>query len=440
MNIDSNKYYVRSYNLEYNEKTAFKNGQKLERPEENKLAETMVEYDFGSGPEKVSVSSREEFSELMNDIKEQHGDGAMVSISGLGLDFLKISKGMISQNEEKRSIETKALTPEMRAEFFRREQLFGDDEKNILNHSFVNEGFTYQKDFEKAAYGYAKYLNNEISTKYDKDIFYNLQNEKLYQKEVSGKMYDYASNVLSYFMMGKETEEDKMVLSNKIAESAIQYAKNIANGNRDVNDVDTKIKIGDTELTYSELTRIQKTLQSVNEAGISQVHSSDKNNLNYFGLGSNYDTVAYAQLGLRTAQVNYFANDDLSLEARRLIVDAWSKRTDNTVQEKYIKPMEQSIEVAKKMAKQLGIGSNNPSVKSLEGNIYNSKLQKVYDMFSKISGNSKDEFLNSFDSAMADYNEYRNGGAFARDGYVGTSAEQAQLDYLMSTKDIIFYR
>lgn len=438
MNIDCSKYCVGSRTLTA-DKVAYKNGQKLE--EKPKLADTLVIYDFGQGTEKVTVNSKEEFSRMMSDIKEQHGEGVMVSISGLGLDFLEIKKGLLENgNASTRVAETEALTPEMRAEVLqkamREMELFGDDERNLLNHSFVNEGFSYEKDFEKAAYGYAKYLNQEMETAYDEDIFYNLQDEELYREEVSRKMYGYASNVLSYFRMGAETEEEKMSLSNQLADAAIQYAKNLAVGKLNIDALDTKLKIGDAEICYSELHKIQETLQNINETGVRAVHSSDsESRLNYLGLGSNYDTVAYAQLGLRTAQVNYFAETELSKDAAMIVKNVWAERTEQTIEEKYVKPLRQMNEVLKEHFTSLG---DYYKAGSLQSNYAGSKLEKVYEMFAKVGGSSQEEFLESFEAAMTEYNEYRMSKAFYKDGYVGTEAEMAQLAYLEGTKGILF--
>ena len=437
MNIDCSKYYVGTVNLSTNKKIAYQNGEKLENKQD--IEGTVVAYDFSQDAEKINIESKEDFSQIMRDIREQHGDGVMVSISGLGLNFLNITKGTLEPSNPTRTIEGETLTPEMRAEVyanvFKQEQLYGDDNKSILNHSFVNEGFEYNKDFEKYAMGYAKYLNKDIETEYDNDIFYNLHDEELYHKEVSQKMYGYASNVLSYFMMGAETEEDKKNLSNQLADAVIAYSKNIANGNTNINDISTKLQIGDTEIEYSELQKIQESLQKINETGVRPVHNNNGDNkLDYTALGTNYDTVAYAQLGLRTAQVNNFAKG-LSEEASNLVINTWNKRVDNTIDEKYIKVMKQTTEILKE---HFNFNGEYYKAGSLHSNYDGSKFQKVYDMFANINGNSKEEFLANFDNAMKEYNEYRMSDIFKKDGYTGTLAEKEQLDYLNQSVDFIF--
>ena len=439
MNIDCSKYYVGTVDLSANKKVAYKNGEKIE--DKQNTEGTVVAYDFSKDTEKINIDSKEDFSQIMRDIREQHGDGVMVSISGLGLNFLNINKQTLDPSKSTRSIEAKELTPDMRAEVyanvFRQEQLYGDDDKNILNHSFVNEGFEYNKDFEKYAMGYAKYLNKDLKTEYDNDVFYNLHDEELYHDEVSQKMYGYASNILSYLMMGNETEEDKKNLSNQLADAVIAYSKNVANGNTDINDISTKLKIGDTEIGYSELQKIQENLQKINETGIRPVHNNNGDNkLDYTGLGTNYDTVAYAQLGLRTAQVNHFASE-LSEEASKLVKDTWNKRVGNTIEEKYTKVMKQTTEILKEHFNYMG---DYYKAGSLHSNYTGSKFQKVYDMFSEISGNSKEEFLANFERAMNEYNEYRKSPIFEKDGYTGTIAEKEQLDYLKGSVDFIFER
>lgn len=437
MNIDCSKYFVGTSNLvSTNKKIAYKNGEKIE--ENDKTAGTVAVYDFSQCDEKISINSREEFSEIMQDINQQHGDGVMVSISGLGLNFLNITKGTLVANNSARVIEGTPLTNEMRTEIFERvreqERLFGDDDKNILNHSFINGGFGYDEDVKKYASGYAKYLNNELETEYDDEIFYNLHDEELYHKEVSGKMYQYASNVLSYFMMGSETEADKIKLSDQLADAVIFYAKNLANGEVNPENVDTKLNIGEFEVSYEELKNIQSTLQKINECGVRAVHSDVEESLDYLGLGSNYDTVAYAQLGLRTSQVNYFSNG-LSEDASNLVKKTWNARLTNTIAEKYIKPMKQTSEILKEHYNSIG---NYYKAGSLNVSYEGSKFQKVYNMFANISGDDSETFLSSFNVAMEMYNEYRMSGAFHNDGYVGTIAENEQLAFLESSKSLLF--
>jgi len=433
MNIDCSKYFVGVTNLSAN-KIAYKNGEKIERKENQG---TVVEYDFSQGTEKLNLNSKEEFSQLTKDIREQHGDGVMVSISGLGLNFLNIEKRALDPSAITRTIEGEELTPEMRAEVYAKvfedTQIYGDDNNNILNHSFVNRGFNYDKEFEKYSLGYAKYLNKELQTEYDDTIFYNLHDEDLYHKEVSQKMYGYASNVLSYFMMGNETEEDVRDLSNQLADAVITYAKNIANGNADVNSVDTKLKIWEAEISYNELHKIQENLEKINEVGVRAVYNNNGGwKLDYTALGTNYDTVAFAQLGLRTSQVNYFAQD-LSDEAAKLVKDTWNQRVDNTIEEKYVKPMKQGAEIVKEHFNSIG---NYYKAGSVHSNYEGSKLEKVYNMFSNITGNDKQEFLLNFEKAMNSYNEYRMSKAFEKDGYTGTLQEKEQLDYLIESKFI----
>ena len=437
MNIDCSKYYVGTMSLSANKKIAYQNGEKIENKQEEEGK--VVAYDFSQDAGKLNIDSKEDFSQIMRDIREQHGDGVMVSISGLGLNFLNIDKRTLDPSTSTRTIEGEELTPDMRAEVyanvFKQEQLYGDDTKNILNHSFVNEGFKHTEDFEKYAMGYAKYLNKELKTDYDNDIFYNLHDENLYHEEVSQKMYGYASNILSYFMMGAETEEDKKNLSNQLADAVISYSKNIANGNTNINDISTKLKIGNTEIEYSELQKIQENLQKINETGIRPVHNNNGDNkLDYTGLGTNYDTVAYAQLGLRTAQVNYFANG-LSEDVSKLVRDTWNKRVDNTIEEKYIKTMKQTAEILKEHFNYKG---DYYKAASLHSNYTGTKFEKVYDMFFGISGNTKEEFLTGFENAMNDYNEYRMSKVFGKDGYTGTIAEKDQLEYLKASVDFIF--
>jgi len=90
MNIDCSKYYVGTMSLSANKKIAYQNGEKIENKQEEEGK--VVAYDFSQDAGKLNIDSKEDFSQIMRDIREQHGDGVMVSISGLGLNFLNIDK------------------------------------------------------------------------------------------------------------------------------------------------------------------------------------------------------------------------------------------------------------------------------------------------------------------------------------------------------------
>ncbi len=451
MNTDYNQYYtgINSLTIYDYQKEAYRNGQKIDQEEKENEKNAKVKYDLEQKDIDIKLSSIINTSEEIRKIGR--GEDVLLEISDesiekyLGSYYLEGKSQLVELaakqrlNMEERNKEfasaIREFTDEERQALLQVNKLYQDDGKNILNHSFVNEANDFNKDFEKAACGYAKYLNPEIKTNYDEDVFYNCQDESLYKKELKSNLSEYADNILSYFTMGNVTQAEKIQLKSQLADAAIEYANNIAAGNWKVEDVKAKITIVGVDFTYGELVKTQEMLQKVNEAGVSQI-GNNNDTKDYFGLSSNYDTVAFAQLGLRTSQVNYFSNNFLSKKAGELVKRVWNDRTQNTIQQKYTDFMKETAKAMSNLVKENIRNNGNYSSSFLEvwktGDAFSgSKLKETYDLFKGIKAENKEDFLMNLADVLKGFNSEIQSKT---DGFTGSELAKAQLAYLDATK------
>lgn len=340
MNINWSQFYVGTEKIEREEFKSWKGGKEYTRERNNdvqlpKYDKTVV-YDFGLTPEGDSITF-EDLKELRmeeNTILEIRNGKAIREImkQRIGNKFAEDADQREWVINHKMSAATRispeirAMTEEERVQFYYDHLPYRNDSDNVLNHSFVNNGFDLDKLFQKASIGYAKYLNQEVESEYDDEIYIGFENEKKYRSVVKDELKEAVARMMNYFMMGTESQEDIDRVSGELADGVIKYAHQVAKGDRNIENLDAKLTINGVELQYKDLLQIQSTLYELNRQG------TGDNEFEYDALSKNYDTITgLEKLGQKTYQVRRMCQNQLPDEVGKMVLETYEKRTDNTI-------------------------------------------------------------------------------------------------------------
>lgn len=352
MNVNWNQFYVGTQAIEAKGQPfkVWKAGvewiaepveSEVELPKYDKIAV----YDFGLTPEgdTITLEDLKKLSKEENTIYQFSGGKLTEEINkriGNKFDVDADQREWVVRTKkeaEERYIDAsngmRALTQEERIEMSRIALRYCQDKDNVLNHSFVNDAFDLDKVFDKSAVGYAKYLNNDIESAYDDVLFRGFEDEEKYWDIVKEKLNSAVSHMLNYFMLGKETEEDIDNVSGQLADAVIKYAHQVANGDRDLNNLDANVTINGIDIQYRDILYIQNALYQLNKQGINNEAFS------YAGLSCNYDTSGMEELGKKTLAVKKLCKYDLSEEVGNMVLNVYEKRTQNVIDQNHIEYM-----------------------------------------------------------------------------------------------------
>lgn len=349
MNVNWNQFYVGTRAIEEKEMPfkVWKAGvevvaettkSEVELPQYDKVAV----YDFGLTPEGDTVTFEElknipheentiyQFSggKFMEEINQRIGNKFAADADQR--EWVVRTKQEVEERNEKSSDCVQVLTEKERRELDQIAARYAYDQDNVLNHSFVNDAFDLDKLFDKFAVGYAKYLNNNIESAYDDVKFRGFEDEEKYRDIVKKEMRSAVGHMLNYFMFGEETEEDIDRVSGQLADGAIKYAHQVADGDRNLNHLDAKVTINGLDVQYCDLLYIQNALYEQNKQGI------NGKAFDYCGLGNNYDTSGMEELGKKTWEVKKMCKYDLSEELGNMILHVYEKRTENIIDKNHI--------------------------------------------------------------------------------------------------------
>lgn len=201
-----------------------------------------------------------------------------------------------------------------------------DDRRGGIHHTFVTNSSTFRNDFTKEASSYSKYLTENKEP-------VNEKNDQMYRNMIKKSMKYNAAEILSYFKMGQETEEDVEALAEQLTDAALEFGRKMASGDKNISHIDTKLDINGVSMSYTELLSIQQTLTKYNEQGLKD-GSDYGGKYNYTALGTSYDVSGYEQLGTMAAKIKKdlagFLPDDLA----EMVNGIFEKRTENEI-EKY---------------------------------------------------------------------------------------------------------
>lgn len=312
----------------------------------------VVAYDFGLTPEGDSIT----FADLKN---VPHEENAIYQFSGgkfadeinarIGNKFAADAdqREWVVRTKKEAEERNKAgfdgvhfLTHEEIYALNAIEMRYSDDKDNVLNHSFVNDAFDLDKIFDKTAVGYAKYLNHDIQSAYDDEVFWGFEDEEKYRNMVKEKLKSSVSHMLNYFMLGKEKEEDIDRVSGQLADGVIKYAHQVANGDRSLENLDAKVTINGIDIQYRDILHIQNALYELNKQGTNDGLFENNRDFYYSGLGCNYDnTTAFEQLGKKTWEVKKLCKYDLPEEVGNLVLRVYKKRTENLIEQHHVSAM-----------------------------------------------------------------------------------------------------
>lgn len=181
-------------------------------------------------------------------------------------------------------------------------------------------------------------------------------------------------------------------------------------------------------MTKEQSEKLQNVIRDLEEQG-------------HENLGDSWNTVAYAQLGLKVSQLSYACKKiGLSDEAAEKVTKIYGQQTEDKINKlndmmtsmaKNIKEIQEQFYKEhgaphyRKDAQQIkeSLVHNNTGKTSVELNI--EANEDVYKMFSNLDVSSKDAFVGSFEKAFYSYKNYLAGGEVPI--FTGTDVQQAQI-------------
>lgn len=289
--------------------------------------DTVVDFNFGktgvygeNGDEKFTV---EQLSDLLNS-KPGTGNNMLYRMEITPEDDIKIKEAIKNWREETGALAEKNynLIGNYEIPTGPISPIFTDDKRTFLHHSFATNGSALRKDFNKAASEYLKYLQGEEPD--------NEEDGQIYQNKAKETMKFAAAEILSYFMLGQETEEDVETLAGQLGKAAVEFGKNMALGDKNISHIETNLDINGISMKYTQLLGIQQTLAKYNEQGVRDGFGMG-GKYNYSALGTNYDVTGYEQLGTMAAKVKKELDGFLPKEMADMAQGVFQKRMDNLI-------------------------------------------------------------------------------------------------------------
>ncbi len=350
---DFSQYYVGTRDVTpYTGVSAWKGNQKIVDDTLGLAAEKIVSYDFSNAEE----LTKEDMDSLANYYADQ---GVIVEITGtarsktslFGEDWqIELKRQVKEMTEKAKLIE---IASEHVIDLVANGHVSGssfdyqDVEEKVLNHSFSTKNFTMSKEFDKYAIGYAKYLNSSVESPYDNVFFYGFENEDFYRNYIAKEFRGAANQILSYFssepFIYEQDESQSLIdiLSKQLADSSIEYAKRVAQGDTDLNNLTSILNIYGAEISYSQLMSAQSMLQQLNDSGLAMANwspglfpekfSGDVRRENYGGLENTWDCAFYANMGLKTAMMTAYCDSSLPSSFADLVKNTYYNREKNVL-------------------------------------------------------------------------------------------------------------
>lgn len=198
-----------------------------------------------------------------------------------------------------------------------------DDRRGGIHHTFVTNSSTFRNDFTKEASSYSKYLTENKEP-------VNEKNDQMYRNIIKKSMKYNAAEILSYFKMGQETEEDVEALAEQLTDAALEFGRKMASGDKNISHIDTKLDINGVSMSYTQLLSVQQTLTKYNEQGLTDSFG-DGGKYDYTALGTSYDVAGYEQLGTMAAKVKKDLAGFLPDNLAEMVNDVFKKRAENEI-------------------------------------------------------------------------------------------------------------
>lgn len=258
-----------------------------------------------------------------------------------------------------------------------------------------------------------------------------------------------ADNILSYFNMEGYDHNDVESLASQLADAAVEYGKQLENGNEELGSLKTKLIVGDTSLDAGQLFEVQSVLQKLYEQGYVTTDIDESGNysaktINEESLAYSWEPGTYAQLGLKTAQLSYACNKlGMSVEAKKMVTDTYRERVENTISK--VNDQNNSVQdVLAQTRKKLYQMIKEKSPDAYERYMSQAKSRKqsnlveisqetnteIYQMFANLDVSSIDNFKLSFEKVLSDFRKYF--GSDPTGIYSGTTRENIQVDELVN--------
>lgn len=156
------------------------------------------------------------------------------------------------------------------------------------------------------------------------------KNDQMYRNMIKKSMKYNAAEILSYFKMGQETEEDVEALAEQLTDAALEFGRKMASGDKNISHIDTKLDINGVSMSYTQLLSVQQTLTKYNEQGLTDSFG-DGGKYDYTALGTSYDVAGYEQLGTMAAKVKKDLAGFLPDNLAEMVNDVFKKRAENEI-------------------------------------------------------------------------------------------------------------
>lgn len=267
------------------------------------------------------------------------------------------------------------------------------DDKNELRHSFASDKFQFDKEFDKYAVGYAKYLNKNIDSAYDDVVFRGFESDEAYKKQLIKETRNDVDQILSYFYLNNASFQERDTIREQFADAIVEYAHQIAEGDRDISHVKSKITINGSAISVEDLFTAQKILKGLNDTGIMGFRQ-DEHPEYWLECGENlYQSATYAQLGIKKSEMKWACDKFLSKDAAEMVKKVYEDRERVTI-----------------------YSQTSP----------NEAQRRTHEMFSKLDYSSKENLEKSYQATQKQWDYLRSQKPWYTLGYTFSATEKLQ--------------